>query len=89
MSIDVIGMKTFTAPDSILMSPGSLPNQANSQGANCNITPMSSRIAPSMINHFAMRLPGSLCLAGHGASNRVLHRWYSRHAAESQRWSPL
>ena len=32
--MDVIGMKTLTDSLLILMSPGSLPNQLNSQGAN-------------------------------------------------------
>lgn len=38
-------MKTLVESVLILMSPGSLPNQLNSQGANWSATPISRRIS--------------------------------------------
>ncbi len=61
-------MNTFTDPDSMLMSPGSFPNQPNNQGANCNIAPMINRVAPSMMIHFAMSYRTRI------AVERFLHR---------------
>ena len=53
-SMDVIGTNSFIDSVSTRMSPGSLPNQPKSQGANCKAAPMNKRMVPSMMNHFAM-----------------------------------
>ena len=47
--IEVIGINIFPFSDSILISPGSFPNQFRSPGAKCNIAPMASNIPPAII----------------------------------------
>ncbi len=47
--MEVMGMNTLLRSVSIRISPGSLPNQFISQGAKCNITPMTISIIPAVI----------------------------------------
>ena len=59
--MEVIGMNRLIDSVLILMSPGSFPNQPNSQGANWSVTPSRSRNAPRIMNHFAIFLAVHRC----------------------------
>jgi hypothetical protein len=62
--IEVMGIKTLPRSDSILISPGNLPNQLNSQGAKCIIAPRISKIAPAIMIHRAIKsiLYNNVCI---------------------------
>jgi hypothetical protein len=55
--MEVMGINIFTRSDSMRISPGSLPNQLSSHGANCHIAPAISNSAPVIIIHLAMAAP--------------------------------
>ena len=75
--MEVIGMKTLVESVLILMSPGSLPNQLNSQGANWSATPIRRRIAPRIMNHLAIVLAVPLASQSRPTQGQPCHyiRW--------------
>lgn len=50
-SMVVIGMNILVLPDSIRISPGSLPNQLKAPGAKCKTSPAAIKIIPAMMSH--------------------------------------
>jgi hypothetical protein len=58
MIMVVMGIYIFVLPDSIRISPGSLPNQFSVPGAKCNNNPRVIKIIPAKMNHRAM----SVCI---------------------------
>ena len=53
-SMDAMGTKTLLCSVVIRMSPGSLPNRPNSQGAKRRTSPSATRITPATISRRAI-----------------------------------